>query len=47
MIGVQDYIGAPAGLILYSTPDRLAHHGALGPAWISAKRTDLSLLDRE
>jgi hypothetical protein len=47
MIAVQDYIGAPHGLFLYSTPDRLARVGALGPAWSGAKRDGVSLLDRD
>ena len=33
------------GLFLYSTPERIAEHGVLGPAWISAERDDVSLLD--
>jgi hypothetical protein len=36
---------APAGLFLYSTSERIAAHGALGPAWISAKAEGVSLLD--
>lgn len=33
-----------AGLFLYTTGDRLARHGAFGPAWTSAKADGLSLL---
>jgi hypothetical protein len=47
MIKTQQHVGAPAGLILYSTRDRLTAHGALGPAWVRAKRDGISLLDRE
>jgi len=38
---------AAAGLFLYTTQERLRTHGALGPAWTSAKRDQISLLDRE
>jgi hypothetical protein len=34
----------PAGLFLYSTPERLAQHGALGPAWVTSKGDNVSLL---
>ena len=34
----------PPGFFMYSTPERLAQHGALGPAWITSKRDDVSLL---
>jgi hypothetical protein len=34
-----------AGLFLYSTTERIAKHGALGPAWISAERDNISLLE--
>jgi hypothetical protein len=34
-----------AGLFLYTTPERIAKHGALGPAWISADADNISLLD--
>ena len=48
MIEIQQHTTrGPAGLFLYSTPQRLAEHGPLGPAWISAKRNDISLFDRE
>jgi len=49
MINAQQEItrGAAAGLFLYSTPQRIAAHGALGPAWLSATRDGISLLDRE
>lgn len=32
------------GLFLYTTPQRLAEHGAFGPAWISSTREGISLL---
>lgn len=49
MIEAQEHVtrGAAAGLFLYSTAERLKTVGALGPAWVSAKRNDISLLDRE
>jgi len=49
MIAAQVEIsrGTAAGLFLYTTQERLHTHGALGPAWISAKRDQISLLDRE
>jgi hypothetical protein len=34
----------PAGLFLYSTPERLVQHGALGPAWVTSKSDNVSLL---
>ena len=34
----------PAGLFLYSTPERLAHYGALGPAWVTSRSNNVSLL---
>ncbi|MGE3702630.1 MAG: replication-relaxation family protein [Hyphomicrobiaceae bacterium] len=46
MIQTQRHVGAPAGLILYSTPERLGRIGPLGPAWITGKRDGVSLLDR-
>jgi protein involved in plasmid replication-relaxation len=46
MIKTQDFIGAPAGLFLYTTTDRLSQHGVLGPAWRSAKADGISLLER-
>ena len=33
----------PPGLFLYSTPERVARHGALGPAWITSKSDNVSL----
>ena len=33
----------PPGLFLYSTPERIARHGALGPAWITSKSDNVSL----
>jgi hypothetical protein len=36
--------GRAAGLFLYSTPERLAQHGPLGPAWASATGDGHSLL---
>jgi hypothetical protein len=47
MIAMQEHVGAPAGLFLYATPDRLKTIGVLGPAWVSAKREGISLIDRE
>jgi hypothetical protein len=35
----------PPGFFLYSTAERLAQHGALGPAWVTIKRDNVSLLD--
>jgi hypothetical protein len=34
----------PPGFFLYSTQERIAHYGALGPAWITSKNDDVSLL---
>jgi Replication-relaxation len=36
-----------AGLFLYTTPERITKQGALGPAWISAERDNISLLERK
>jgi len=36
--------GRAAGMFLYSTTDRIAELGALGPAWTSSEATGLSLL---
>jgi hypothetical protein len=49
MIAAQEEItrGAASGLFLYSTPQRVAEHGALGPVWTNSKRSGISLLDRE
>lgn len=45
MIAAQcEATNAPAGLFLYSTPERIAEHGALGPAWTSAKADRISLV---
>jgi hypothetical protein len=35
----------PPGFFLYSTPHRLHQHGAFGPAWVTVKRDNVSLLD--
>ena len=35
--------GCPPGLFLYSTPQRIARHGALGPAWVTSKCDNVSL----
>lgn len=35
------------GLFLYSTPELLRAHGPLGPAWISAQRDGISLIEQE
>jgi hypothetical protein len=37
---------APA-MFLYTTPQRLAEHGAFAPIWISAEGDGISLLDRK
>ena len=37
----------PPGFFLYSTPERLARHGALGPAWITSKSDNVSLRPRQ
>jgi hypothetical protein len=34
----------PPGFFMYSTPQRLAHDGPLGPAWTTIKRDNVSLL---
>ena len=36
--------GALSGMFLYATPDRIARHGVLGPAWKSAETDGLSIL---
>lgn len=46
MIATLQYVGAPPGLFLFASPARLAAHGALGPAWRSAKRDGISILER-
>jgi hypothetical protein len=46
MIKTQEFIGAPPGLFLYTTTDRLTQHSVLGPAWRTAKADGISLLDR-
>ena len=45
MIAAQRDVVAscPAGLFLYSTAERLAHHGALGPAWVTSRGDNVSL----
>jgi hypothetical protein len=35
----------PPGFFMYSTRERLSRHGALGPAWVTIKRDNVSLLD--
>jgi hypothetical protein len=47
MITVQEHIGAPSGLFVYTTPERLKVHGALGPAWITSKSDRVSLFGDE
>jgi hypothetical protein len=49
MIATQREVAAscPAGLFLYSTPERLAQHGALGPAWVTRKCDNISLLHNQ
>lgn len=46
MIAVQRDLArdCPAGLFLYSTPERLIRHGALGPAWMTSRSDNVSLL---
>jgi hypothetical protein len=46
MIATQREVAAscPPGLFLYSTPERLARHGALGSAWVTSKCDNVSLL---
>ena len=34
----------PAGVFLYSTPQRLARHGAFGPAWMTSRSDNVALL---
>jgi hypothetical protein len=48
MLAVQREItkGSASGLFLYSTADRVAKHGVLGPAWISADSDAVRLLAR-
>lgn len=36
--------GSAAGLFMYSTPERIASHGILGPAWITSKEEGVSLV---
>jgi len=44
MIAAQrEATNAPPGLFLYSTPQLLAQHGALGPAWITSNRENIAL----
>ena len=49
MLATQQEItrGSASGLFLYSTAERVNALGALGPAWMSAKRDHLSPLDGE
>lgn len=49
MLAAQDQItrGAASGLFLYSTLERLKAHGVLSPIWITSKKDNVSLLDRE
>ena len=35
-----------AGLFLYSTPQRLAEHGAFAPIWMTTERDGISIIDR-
>ena len=38
---VQDFVTrGVSGLFAYTTPERLKQFGALGPAWVNAKRPD-------
>jgi hypothetical protein len=49
MLTAQNQItrGAASGLFLYSTFDRMKAHGPLAPIWITSKKDNVSLLDRE
>lgn len=47
MINAQVEIGAPAGLFLFTTLQRLNQQGALAPIWRSAASDNISLLDRK
>jgi len=49
MIAAQRKITADrvAALFLYSTPERIAAHGPLGPAWVNANGEGLALIDGE
>jgi hypothetical protein len=40
-------VDCPPGLFLYSTVGRIAKHGALGPAWTTSKRDNVSLQHEE
>lgn len=44
MLEAQREITSVSGLFLYSTAERLAKHGAFGPAWISSAGDGISLL---
>jgi hypothetical protein len=47
MLGVQTAAtnGAAQGMFLYTTPQRIAEHGVLGPAWRSARADYIQLID--
>lgn len=46
MIDIQQHITrGVAGLFAYSTPERIAAHGVIGPAWANAKRENFSLIE--
>jgi hypothetical protein len=49
MLRAQERIAphCPPGFFMYSTTYRLAYHGALGPAWTTSKRDNVSLLPAE
>jgi len=36
-----------AALFLYTTPERIAEHGAFAPIWISSERDSISIIDRK
>jgi hypothetical protein len=45
IIELQQTIGAPPGLFLFTSLDALRGHGALSPIWMSAKSDSVSLLE--
>lgn len=47
MLAAQEAItgGKLGGMFVYTTPQRLATHGPLGPIWITSERDDLTLLE--
>jgi len=49
MIDAQREIteGRASALFLYTTPPRIAAHGAFGPIWISSESDGISIVDRK